>query len=769
MPKERHTCTRCSMRRQKCDRKDPCTRCVQNNEGSTCTRKWPDVYDPRIHRTYPKSKAAQAPPGTSASTNRLESNTEGVVPQNGARDASCAQNVATTPRAFQSQPVFPEITNMADCEDSIGTTLANDARHTSANGCQLSRQGSEPTSVEFRTNGIVKPSNFDPNSIQSLMDLHVGTARSGNSSGLSRGADLCPGDVQTHHLQTLIPSSRQILQLVEHHDAYLLWYHDCFHGPAFRMELSKAMHASDGLQLKSLDLRWCALLFAIMAASLACTSDLMAHSWGFPKVQKRLMSKYWYKATISCLYLADYTSKPHVYSIQAIQVLTMSAHTIGFSNEQFILFGAALRIAQSLGLQRLAHDPELDSFTANNAGTSQFRKELLIKRETGRRIWTRMCIYDWFSIPSSEMYFINKQHFTTIRPHRVDDETMILAGDQVPLGTDVGEYLYDIASLMAEFHDSVSALMDPVAKYEQVLKYDSKLRALGPESLPQSFSTEVAEASRPQWVLWARGVASITHAHKIIVIHRSFLGKSFTDPRFAYTRWASVAASKTILREVEAACADLERPAFWTDQSHTVGAGITLCLDILHRSQAEPEFAEHRKLVDQAVSLLGRYDDSTLALRGVRLLSSLLKDGRAKLQQPKHRACYDKENKAHSHEGEPLAWPLENRQSIDAVWTVKKSNSGDDGALSTASTAVPVQGGTQLRNTPSSPIAGDAVVLGVPVQYPNDFSLIDANGSFGTTNDNGVLSGMSWTDLFSDYFPAHSGFENAVLIEDLFK
>ena len=259
-------------------------------------------------------------------------------------------------------------------------------------------------------------------------------------------------------------------------------------------------------------------------------------------------------------------SKLHVYSIQAIQVLSMSAHTIGFSNKQFIIFGAALRIAQNLGLQRLAQDPELDSFTTNNAGTSQSRKDLLIKRETGRRIWLQMCTQDWFSIPSSEMYSVNKQHFTTIRPHRIDDETMILAGERVPLGTDLGNYLYDIASLMAEFHDSVTCLIDPAAKYEQVLKYDSRLRALGAGSVYQSFLTEVTETFRPQWVRWARGVASIVYAHKIIMIHRSFLGKSFTDPRFAYTKWASVAASKTILREGEIASADVERPALWNDQ-----------------------------------------------------------------------------------------------------------------------------------------------------------------------------------------------------------
>lgn len=50
----RQTCTRCSQRRQRCDRKEPCTRCVQNGEGHLCATKWAEGYNPSIHRKYPK-------------------------------------------------------------------------------------------------------------------------------------------------------------------------------------------------------------------------------------------------------------------------------------------------------------------------------------------------------------------------------------------------------------------------------------------------------------------------------------------------------------------------------------------------------------------------------------------------------------------------------------------------------------------------------------------------------------------------------------------
>ena len=535
------------MRRQKCDRKDPCTRCVENNEASSCSRKWQDGYDPRLHRTYPKSKAVQLSENTNpAPTGPVRDE----VPQNAGRDTSLMHHVATTQGPYSSHPTFHDTTNMTGAQPLSGTTFANNVRQMVPNGFRLFEAGNEPT----------------PSALPTLMNPHVSAAEnSANVAGPSH-ANFGPRDIEQQHLQNLIPTSWQVFQLVNYHEACLLWYHGCVHGPTLRMELNNALQASDDLQLKSLDLRWSALLFSIMAASLTCASDSVAQSWGFSKAQKRHLSKQWYEASISCLHLGDYTSRFSVYSIQAIQVLSISAHTIGFSNKQFVIFGSALKIAQNLGLQWLAQDPELDKFRSDDVETSSSRKDVLIRREIGRRIWTQMCIQDWFSIPSSDMYSINKQHFTTSRPRRIDDENMLPAGDQVPVATDSGNLLYDIASLMADFHDSITALSDPAAKYDQVLKYDSRMRAIGTGLVPHLFPTRSTEASGPQWVRWVRGVANIVQAHKIIMIHRSFLGKSFTDPRYTYTRWASVAASKTILREAEIAIADVERPAFWHDQ-----------------------------------------------------------------------------------------------------------------------------------------------------------------------------------------------------------
>ena len=558
------------MRRQKCDRKNPCTRCVQNHEAGSCSRQWQDGYDPRSHRTYPKSRAVQSPKSSISSGPISEG-----VSQNDEPSASRTQNVATTQGSFSPYPNFQSVTDTTTHQDLSSMTFADNFPQLAPNGFVRSQAENEPSSSAFPSNGPLKQSNYCSPIDQSSMEPYVGADFSANGNSHSH-AGLFPPNIEQQHLQNLVPTSRQILQLVEYHEACLLWYHGCVHGPTFRMEVNKALQASDGLQLKNLDLRWSALLFSVMAASITCTSNSVARSWGFHKAQKSHMSEQWYEASLLCLQLGDYTSKAKLYSIQAIQVLSMSAHMVGFSNKQFVIFGAALRIAQNLGLQRLALNPELDSLNANDAGISSSRKDLLIRRETGRRIWTQMCIQDWFSIPSSEMYSINKQHFITSSPRRIDDETMLAAGDRVPLGTDSLDLMYDIASLMTQFHDSVTSLSDPAAKYDQVLKYESRMRALETRFVPRFFSPEITEASRPLWPRWVSGVARIVQQHKIMMIHRSFLAKSFTDQRYTYTRWASIEASKIILREVEVATEDVDRPAFWHDQVRSSSSFLSI-------------------------------------------------------------------------------------------------------------------------------------------------------------------------------------------------
>ena len=109
------------------------------------------------------------------------------------------------------------------------------------------------------------------------------------------------------------------------------------------------------------------------------------------------------------------------------------------------------------------------------------------------------------------------------------------------------------------------------------------------------------------------------------MIHRKFIGLSFTNSAFSFTRRTCIAASKTILKEALSG-SDEQGPILWIEQAFSVAAGIILSLDTLHRSASDREFDEHTRLVADAIGYLSRFEHSKIASRGVRLLSGLQRE-----------------------------------------------------------------------------------------------------------------------------------------------
>jgi hypothetical protein len=434
------------------------------------------------------------------------------------------------------------------------------------------------------------------------------------SSGL-RGAHA----EQLAYLQLLLPSQRQIFQLVEYHIDSILWYHACFHGPTFHQELRDAYEQSGGLQIKDTDLRWTALLFSIMAGSMASATEQMASSWGFSNKDRRRLTSHWFKAAVSCLGLADYLCRHHIYSIEAIAVLTMSAHSLGFSSTQRTLLGGALKIAQALGLQRLG--PERNS-SVMPSSTSQ--REATRQIELGRRLWGQLCIQDWASISFSQMYSIQQRHCSTTKPGNYDEQTGQVLPDEVPTITSFANLLFDICAILPQVHDGLISASTPLTQYEEVMEYDSKIRTLNTELLPAYFQmSEPVDPKWPPWIPWARRHIRMEISHKLLLIHRKFLIRSFADPVFEFTRRTCLEAAKTIVME-GAQPGWKGAPMLWIDQGLILAAGITLALDIFHRTKDESTHVEHQQLVETAIALLHKFDNSVMALRGETLLYRLL-------------------------------------------------------------------------------------------------------------------------------------------------
>ncbi|KAI0484973.1 c6 zinc finger domain-containing protein [Xylariaceae sp. FL0804] len=432
---------------------------------------------------------------------------------------------------------------------------------------------------------------------------------------------------QVSVLQLLLPDRRRTWELVLWHERCLLWYHCSYHAPSLRRQLEDFYGRLGGdLAHPGVSLQWAAFLFAVLAGSMTCMPARAAeHAGFFAATEREALSRRWCRAAIACLNRADYAARHSILSVQAIATLTVSAHALGFSDLQSIHLAAAVRIAQSLGLHRLttADDDDVPGGGGGGGGAGGGGGGGVVERETGRRAWAQLCSQDWFSLPFSETYLVHPLYARSDPPMNCHDDEMRPLPDAVPTAAGYTRFLSAIAAIMPRLQDGLMGCHTPFTRYEQVMKWDKQLRTLATAGRPAYLSNTPIDPTWPVFVPWARRSLAISSSHKIIMIHRSFLSESFTNPAFGFTRRTCLAASKTIIKEYKSVVEE-DGPVLWIHQAFSVAASIILILDALHREPGEPEAAEHLRLVEETIEILKACQNSMIALRGTRLLSALV-------------------------------------------------------------------------------------------------------------------------------------------------
>ena len=440
-------------------------------------------------------------------------------------------------------------------------------------------------------------------------------------------------------LQQMIPTKRQVIELVDYHIEGLLWIHTGFHAPTFRRELDTFCKVHDcKMNFHSDSLQWNALLFAIMSGSIICARDSMLMKWGYQHAEQRSLAERWHWAAIQCLEVSQYMSNHSLYSVEAIVTLSMAAYGLAHMKRQSVLMATGVRISQSLGMHEL--------------GKSDLRAPLddIIENETKCRVWYTLVRQDYFFIPFSESYQVNRLFNITPRPMNCREEDMMPVNDDVPTITAYCSFLDEVAIIMSELHDALKRSPTLYGQYEETLRFDTKMRTLATIRRPPYFGSVPSGTSWPVYITWAREMLTISSAHKIIMIHRKFIGRSFVDPAFSFTRRTCVAAAKTIIKaQFEKNDGSLdERPLVWTEQAFSVTACVILCFDILYRPPGERECLEQKELVERIINKFRNMDQHVVAQKGFRLLRALLmeaEDGYAATINRKRSHPSDSEDK----------------------------------------------------------------------------------------------------------------------------
>ncbi|KAK1570128.1 uncharacterized protein LY79DRAFT_527459 [Colletotrichum navitas] len=619
--RSRLACAPCTRRKVKCSKTVPCTNCLRRGEEQSCTS---DAVDnPRLTSpTSARPSTTQPRRSTSSSSSRasieeiaylrrkvseLENEARVVslsslrnhgspsgYARPGPQTALCEfDTVQDNPRLSQ-----PLLSQMASTETAPERAEVDD------------RSMKDAASIlEFLAWGRRKDPEYHPTVSPEATAIFAPGSEGPRIPEGERDTVLDLTECsQLAVVQLLLPDSRQVWDLVQYHNESLLWYHNSIFAPTFRTQLAAFYSEHNGIiESEGVDLQWVSLLFSVLTVSLVCAPSRRAHAWGFRDSERETLSRRWFEAMVVCLNRADYTTNLSILSCQAIATATISAHPLGHSNSQSIHLAAAVRIAQSLGLHRLKHD----------VGESS------VEKETGRRVWCQLCSQDWFGIPFSESYLISPLYSTSEPPQNCHDHDLLPLPKDVPTITSYCCFLLEIAEIMPKLQDGLMTNNTAYTRYKQVLTWDARLRTLATVERPAFLTNTPIEADWPIWVPWARRTLAISSSHKIIMIHRSFLSDSFTNPAFAFTRLTCIAASKTIIKEYKVVSQE-DGPILWVHQAFAVAASIILLLDVLHRAPGEAEHVEHRQLAESVIGILKSYGNSTIAARGIKLLQALI-------------------------------------------------------------------------------------------------------------------------------------------------
>ena len=155
-----------------------------------------------------------------------------------------------------------------------------------------------------------------------------------------------------------------------------------------------------------------------------------------------------------------------------------------------------------------------------------------------------------------------------------------------------------------------------------------------------------------------------------------------------------------------------------------VGAGITICLDLLQRNKSDLQAQENRRVLEVALSLLRANDDSVLATQGAHLIAALSNGDWARLRQPN----------SNPSDNSAVSWPVEPQNDNGIIWQ-KDMSSFEDIEKITTHLGVQADGSDKEPNLPSSAAIQD------------DF--------------------LSWIDMMTDNFPLESGFDTLKMFEHL--
>ncbi|WVQ69581.1 uncharacterized protein L199_007801 [Kwoniella botswanensis] len=453
-------------------------------------------------------------------------------------------------------------------------------------------------------------------------------------------------DVAIIALTRLLPSRQRGEVLVKAYLEKVDWLHRCMHVPTFLRQCNDLWSLPSERVAHDIALPFLGLYLTVCTLGLTFMdqSEISRH---FTVEEAHSLPDTWFNAARSALWAADFVGSHTMEALQCIILLGVFMNNRDRADAAWALLGAAIKMAQGLGLSRLGAEQQAVDGKPLPMWTGRW--ESLIQREVGRRIWWNLVFLDWQLAPSYNFSCsIQPDQIKTALPANIEDEDII--DDQPfkpqPISVRTG-MSFQLARLkFAEITQRQiwQANNNHHPPYSFILSVDGELRKAMME-LPEFFqpdpNTKGPPSQDPKALVryYEKIMLNLAIHSRMMRLHRPWLSRGYEDERFAYSKEQCIRAARASLRmmsDADGTASFLEK--WWLPLFYVSVSGLVVIIDLLrtprrqmYSRETDAKISEVKGALDQ---MRGIMDVSHPARAAVRVMDLLLAEVEDRRQTP---------------------------------------------------------------------------------------------------------------------------------------
>lgn len=468
----------------------------------------------------------------------------------------------------------------------------------------------------------------------------------------------------------LLPTYERAIELLDFYTHNVCWTYHFIHLPTLRRQLQQTYTLLS--QNQPPDPSVLALICTIFALSKYFThhsstsSDTGSANFGeqgygeFVSLASRALAE------------ARHLDHPTVESIQAVLLLASSLLlNTGAMTAFRLLLTAMFMSAQVL----LIHQIDSPKNQRLRAETDYDRVELEIKR----RIWWHITSSDWiFAFISGtqiETYVVHSNRMHVNLPSNTDDAAITpthCPDEPLSVPTEMTYFLFRcrLAIIFREFMDSAAeqGIAVDEMEYDTVLAFDRRINAFIDsvpyflKTTPESRQKCVQLDQQRPYLVWQRLMAQFGASTRMSGLHRAYMARGASDPKYAYSRMVCLRSARTVL-EFERSMRD-EMPhsmmapdpsKIWAMMYQVFFATMVLVMDY-HFNKDEPRAEERiEEIMECCRRLESAKEVSSVAARGLEELKLVMRKWGLLTDTGSRTTRVDKRNGT-EHERSAIPW-----------------------------------------------------------------------------------------------------------------